>query len=274
MEAFLELDYAELLWPAGAPDARGETGEDSPAIAVFVPENPNGAAIVIFPGGGYSMRADKHEGRDIAHWFNARGITAFVVRYRVGTHGYRHPVPLRDAQRAIRWTRANAARFGLDSNRIGAMGFSAGGHLVSTLATHFDAGDANAAEEIERQSSRPDWIVLGYPVISFVETWAHGGSRNNLLGESHAEELAASLSNDRNVSPETPPTFLFHTDADAGVPSENSVQFYLALRRAKVPAELHIFETGGHGVGFAPDDAVLSTWPSLLEHWLRGRGAL
>jgi acetyl esterase/lipase len=271
-EAFAQIEYPEILWPGGAPGARGKQAHDIPALAPFVPENPNGAAIVIFPGGGYGGRADGHEGRDIAGWCNAHGITAFVARYRVAP--YRHPLPLGDAQRAIRWVRANAKKFGLDTNRIGAMGFSAGGHLVSTLITHFDAGDAAATDEIERQSCRPDFAILGYPVISFTEAWTHAGSRSNLLGATHTTELATSLSNERNVTPQTPPTFLFHTNEDSGVPPENSVYFYLALRFAGVPAELHIYEKGGHGVGFAPNDAILKSWPDRLEDWLRHRGAL
>lgn len=271
-EAHAVLEYSELLWPSGAPGARGETICDQPALAPFVPENPNGAAVVIFPGGGYGGRADGHEGRDIANWFRERGITAFVARYRVAP--YRHPIQLGDAQRAMRWVRAHANRYGLDINRIGAMGFSAGGHLVSTLITHFDGGNYKASDLVEAAGCRPDFAILGYPVISLVGASAHIGSRNNLLGETHEAELAVSLSNERNVTAETPPTFLFHTDEDSGVPPENSVEFYLALRRAKVPAELHIYERGNHGVGFAPNDAVLKDWPLLLEHWLRTRGAL
>ena len=271
-EAYAVLEYSELLWPEGAPGAQGETICDQPALAPFIPERPNGAALVIFPGGGYGGRADGHEGRDIAAWCAARGLTAFVARYRVAP--YRHPIELGDAQRAMRWVRANAARFGLDTNRIGAMGFSAGGHLVSTLITHYDGGEAGAEDEIERASCRPDFAILGYPVVTLVGEHAHMGSRHNLLGETHAEELAESLSNERNVTPDTPPTFMFHTDEDSGVPPENSVGFYLALRRAKVPAELHIYERGHHGVGFAPNDDVLKDWPLLLEHWLRTRGAV
>jgi len=271
-EAHAVLEYPELLWPHGAPHARGSERHDVPALSAFLPETPNGAAIVVFPGGGYGGRADAHEGRDIGLWCAARGITAFVARYRLAP--YRHPVPLGDAQRAIRWVRANAVRYGLDSEKIGAIGFSAGGHLVSTLITHFDDGDTSAADAVERAGCRPDFAVLGYPVISFDANWTHGGSRSNLLGEDFTVEQAAALSNERNVTAQTPPTFLFHTNEDSGVPPENSVEFYLALRRAGVPAELHIYERGGHGVGFAPDDDILKSWPDRLEDWLRLRGAL
>lgn len=271
-EANAVLEYPEHLWPTGAPDARGVENHDIPALSVFIPENPTGAAIVIFPGGGYGGRADAHEGRDIAQWCVQRGLAAFVVRYRLSP--YRHPVPLSDAKRAIRWVRANAAKYGIDAARIGAIGFSAGGHLVSTLITHSDSGNPDSPDEIERADSRPDFAILGYPVVSLDAPWTHGGSRKNLLGEEHTAEQAGALSNERNVTAGTPPTFLFHTNADTGVPPENSVAFYLALRRAGVPAELHIYETGGHGVGFAPGDDILKSWPDRLEDWLRLRGAL
>ena len=271
-EAYAVLEYPKILWQGGAPGANGTENHDVPALAPFVPENPTGAAVVVFPGGGYGGRADGHEGRDIAQWFASRGITAFVARYRLAP--YHHPTQINDAQRAIRWVRAHAQTFKLNTNCVGAIGFSAGGHLVSTLATHFDDGDATATDPIERQSSRPDWVVLGYPVVSLVAPHAHIGSRNNLLGENCSNEQALALSNERNVTGQTPPTFLFHTDEDAGVPPENSVEFYLALRRAKVPAELHVFEKGGHGLGFAPDDDALKVWPELLEKWLRTRGAV
>ena len=271
-EAHAVLQYPELLWPEGAPGAQGTENHDLPAVATFVPDAPNGAAMVIFPGGGYGGRADGHEGRDIANWCVQRGITAFVVRYRLAP--YRHPIPIGDAQRALRWVRSNAARFNIESNRIGVIGFSAGGHLVSTLITHFDEGDSGATDEVERFSCRPDFAVLCYPVVALDKPWTHTGSRNNLLGTEHDPELATALSNERNVTPDTPPTFLFHTDADSGVPPENSVDFYLALRRAGVPAELHIYELGSHGVGFAPADEILREWPQLLEHWLRTRGAI
>jgi acetyl esterase/lipase len=200
-------------------------------------------------------------------------VTAFVLKYRLGPR-YRHPVEIGDAQRAIRMVRARAAEFGLNADRIGMMGFSAGGHLTATAGTRFDAGRPDAPDPIDRVSSRPDFLVLGYPVISFDPAIAHSGSVRNLLGDTPDSKLLEELSADTRVTNQTPPTFLFHTDADTGVVAENSVRFYLALRRAKVPAEMHIFEKGPHGVGLAMNDPALSAWPTLLTTWLRGRGLL
>jgi acetyl esterase/lipase len=201
------------------------------------------------------------------------GISAFVLKYRLGPR-YHHPIQIGDAQRALRLVRARAEEFGVSANRIGMMGFSAGGHLTSTAGTHFDSGKADASDVIERASSRPDFLILGYPVISFDPSIAHAGSVRNLLGEHPDPKLIELLSNDRQVTPETPPTFLFHTTSDAGVVVENSVRFYLALRKSKVPAEMHLFENGPHGVGLALGDPALGTWPTLLTNWLRGRGLL
>jgi acetyl esterase/lipase len=202
---------------------------------------------------------------------NAAGVTAFVLKYRLGPK-YRHPIELGDAQRAIRLVRARAAELGVAPDRIGIMGFSAGGHLAATAGTHFDAGKPDAADPIDRAGCRPDFLILAYPVISFDPAIAHSGSVRNLLGENPDPKLLEDLSNDLRVTAATPPTFLFHTNADTGVVAENSVRFYLALRRAKVPAELHIFENGPHGVGLALGDPSLSAWPTLLTNWLRGRG--
>jgi acetyl esterase/lipase len=214
-----------------------------------------------------------HEGRYVASWLNAMGISAFVLKYRLGPK-YHHPIELGDAQRALRMVRARAQEFGVLTDRIGMMGFSAGGHLASTAATHFDAGKPDAADPVDRAGSRPDFLILGYPVISSDPAIRHAGSFRNLLGDNPDPKLLEDLSNDRRVTSETPPTFLFHTTADTGVPPENSVRFYLALVRAKVPAEMHIFENGPHGVGLALGDPALSAWPTLLANWLRGRGLL
>ena len=184
------------------------------------------------------------------------------------------PVELGDAQRALRYVRHNAAKFQIDANRVGIMGFSAGGHLASTAATHFDTGDPSASDPVNRQPSRPDFAILGYPVISFTTEYTHQGSKRNLLGENPDPKLVELLSNELQVTAETPPTFLFHTNEDTGVPPENSVLFYLALRKAGVPAELHIYERGRHGVGLAPTDKVLSSWPARLTDWLYSRGYL
>jgi acetyl esterase/lipase len=229
--------------------------------------------IIVAPGGGYGALAMNHEGRQVANWFNALGVTAFVLKYRLGPR-YHHPVELGDAQRAIRIARARAQEFGIRPDRLGMIGFSAGGHLVSTAATHFDAGNPSSADPIERVSSRPDFVVLGYPVISFKPEITHRGSVRNLLGENPSAALVEELSNELHVTGKTPPTFLFHTNADTGVAAENSVRFYLALREAKVPAEMHIFERGPHGVGLALGDPMLSEWPVLLANWMRGRGLL
>jgi acetyl esterase/lipase len=266
----------ELLWPKGAPLAKGDAENDKPSVTVYRPqsEKSNGAGIIICPGGGYGHLAMAHEGRDIAEWMNGLGITAFVLKYRHRNTGYGHPAPMLDAQRAVRFARAGAEKYRLDRNKIGIIGFSAGGHLASTVGTHFDDGQANAADAIDRASCRPDYMVLVYPVIALATEYAHGGSRKNLLGEKPEAELLASLSNETQVTERTPPTFLMHTGGDSAVPPENSVLFYMALRKAQVPAELHIYEKGGHGYGLAPKDAVLATWRGRCEDWLRARGVL
>jgi acetyl esterase/lipase len=263
----------ELLWPDGAPLAKGTAENDKPTVTVYRPESnkANGAGIVICPGGGYGHLAMGHEGLDIAKWSNGLGITAFVLKYRHRNTGYGHPAPMLDAQRAIRFARASADRYRLDRDKIGIMGFSAGGHLASTVGTHFDDGQADAADAIERASCRPDFMILVYPVIALATDYAHGGSKKNLLGDKPDPQLVANLSNETQVTEKTPPTFLMHTGGDSAVPPENSVLFYMALRKARVPAELHIYEKGGHGYGLAPHDAVLASWPARCEDWLRVR---
>lgn len=263
------------LWPAGAPFALGQQEGDIPTLAVFLPpaDIATGTAVVVCPGGGYGGLADDHEGRQIGAWLNARGVAAFMLRYRLGPR-YHHPVELGDAQRAIRTVRARAAEWGVNADRIGIWGFSAGGHLASTAGTHFDAGDLQAADPIDRVSCRPDFLILSYPVITLHPPYAHLGSRINLLGEEADPALVDLLSNDQQVTADTPPTFLFHTDDDGCVPVENSLLFFTALKRAGVPAEMHIYAHGPHGVGLAPDDPVLSTWADRLHAWLAGRGLL
>lgn len=261
------------LWEAGAPGALGQQDTDRPTLTIYRARTSVSTGIIVAPGGGYGALAMNHEGRQVANWFNALGVTAFVLKYRLGPR-YHHPVELGDAQRAIRIARARAQEFGIRPDRLGMIGFSAGGHLASTAATHFDAGNPSSADPIERVSSRPDFVVLGYPVISFKPEITHRGSVRNLLGENPAAALVEELSNELHVTGNTPPTFLFHTNADTGVAAENSVRFYLALRAAKVPAEMHIFEQGPHGVGLALGDPMLSEWPVLLANWMRGRGLL
>ena len=260
---------AELLWPNGAPGAQGDADADKPSITPYLPARRNGQAVLVCPGGGYGGLAMDHEGVQIAQWLNSQGIAAFVLKYRLGPK-YRHPIELGDAQRAIRIIRGRASDLRIDAKRIGIWGFSAGGHLASTVITHFDAGDASSADPIERVSSRPDYAVLSYPVISFTD-YVHKGSRKNLLGDDPDPKLVEYLSSEKQVTKDTPPTFLFHTGADTGVPPENSVLFYMALRKAGVPAEMHIYENGPHGVGLAPTNAVLNSWSARLADWLRAR---
>jgi acetyl esterase/lipase len=274
--AFAAEPQVELLWPNGAPLAKGTTDNDKPTVTVYRPadEKANGAGIIICPGGGYGHLAVGHEGRDIAEWMNSFGVTAFVLKYRHRNTGYGHPAPMLDAQRAIRFARAGAERFRLDRGKIGIIGFSAGGHLASTVGTRFDDGDADAADAIDRAGCRPDFMILVYPVIALATDYAHGGSKKNLLGDKPDPQLVASLSNETQVTEKTPPTFLMHTGGDTAVPPENSVLFYMALRKARVPAELHIYEKGGHGYGLAPKDPVLASWPARCEDWLSGRGVI
>jgi acetyl esterase/lipase len=265
----------ELLWPKGAPGAIGSEERDKPSLAVYLPpaEKANGTAVVICPGGGYGFLAKDHEGKQPAEWLNSLGVAAFVLSYRISPR-YHHPAPLQDAQRAIRTVRARAKEWNVDPNRIGIWGFSAGGHLASTAGTHFDDGDPKSEDPIDKVSCRPDFLILSYPVITFTDSAMHRGSRDNLIGKEPDPKLIEDLSNEKQVTAKTPPTFLFHTNEDNGVPPENSVLFYLALRKAKVPAELHIYEKGAHGVGLAPKDEVLSTWKERLGAWLKGRGLL
>jgi acetyl esterase/lipase len=273
--ALAQAPETRLLWPSGAPGALGVEDADKPALTIYLPpaEKASGGAVVVCPGGGYAHLAMDHEGKQIAEWLNARGIAAFVLRYRLGPR-YRHPIELGDAQRALRMVRALATDFRVAPDRIGVWGFSAGGHLAATLGTHFDAGDPQAVDPVDRASCRPDFMTLAYPVISMNAQYTHGGSRLNLLGDSPDPQLVELLSNEKQVTSRTPPTFLFHTDADPAVPVENSVLFYLALRKAGVPAEMHIYERGNHGVGLAQKDPVLSSWPDRLADWLRNRGAI
>ena len=260
------------LWSEGAPGAKGVAPEDIPSYQLYPApaDKATGAAVVVCPGGGYRGLA-AHEGHDIAVWLNGLGVTAVVLKYRLGPK-YQHPSMLHDVQRAIRTVRANASAWQLDPQRIGVMGFSAGGHLSSTAAIHFDAGRPEAADPVDRVSSRPDVAILCYPVITMTDPYAHAGSRRNLLGENPPAVLIKLLSSEQQVTAQTPPTFIFFTEDDKAVPLENGLLMAAALRREKVPYEMHIYETGRHGVGLAKDNQWLRTWPSLLENWLRKRG--
>jgi acetyl esterase/lipase len=264
----------ELLWPKGAPGAKGNEAKDKPTLIIYLPAKPSGVGIVICPGGGYGGLAMNHEGDQIGRWLNDNGIAGFICDYRHRGKGYGHPAPLDDAQRAIRTVRSRAKEFGVDPSKIGILGFSAGGHLCSTAVTHFDAGDAKADDPVMRQSSRPDFGVLCYPVIAFDQPFTHKGSQKNLLGEGATAEQVAGLSNERQVTDQTPPCFLWHTWEDKGVPPENSVVFYQALLARKIPAELHIFEKGRHGLGLAKDTPGTSAWPDVCIAWLKYRGIL
>jgi acetyl esterase/lipase len=269
----IPLPQRVLLWPGGAPGAQGTAEEDTPSLTIYPIGGPQKVktGVVVFPGGGYVHLAVDHEGAQIAAWLNSYGISAFVLRYRLGPK-YHHPIELGDAQRALRYVRSRASDFGISPDRIGVWGFSAGGHLASTLGTHFDAGKPDATDALDRVSCRPDFLILAYPVITFKEPFLHRGSRDALLGKNPSPELINSLSNETQVTENTPPTFLFHTGDDPVVPVQNSLNFYAALRAAKVPAEMHIFEHGPHGVGLARNDAALSVWPDLLAKWLKERG--
>jgi acetyl esterase/lipase len=263
------------LWPDGAPGAVGTDDVDRPAVRIYQPQEAvrTGAAILVCPGGGYGVLASDHEGQQVAKWLNTIGVTAVVLKYRLGPR-YHHPAPLNDAQRGLRYIRAHAADLGVAPDRIGVMGFSAGGHLASTLSTHFDSGHADSHDPIERESCRPDFAVLAYPVISFTADFSHRGSARNLLGDNPDPELLKSLSNEMQVTNQTPPTFLFHTSEDKGVPVQNSLVYYRALVEHGVPAELHVYQNGPHGVGLAPGDPVLSTWKERLAAWLKANGFL
>ncbi len=265
----------ELLWPKGAPGAVGSEAADKPTLTAYLPpaDKATGTAIVVCPGGGYGFLAVGHEGKEPAEFLNNLGVAAFVLKYRIAPR-YHHPAPLQDVQRALRTVRSRAKEYHLDPHKIGVWGFSAGGHLASTAATHFDDGKPDAADPVERVGCRPDFAILCYPVITLKPPYYHRGSRDNLLGKNPDPQLLDSLCNETQVTAQTPPTFLFHTNADTGVPPENSVLFYMALRKAKVPAELHIYEKGAHGVGLAPRDPVLSSWPKRLADWLKVRGLL
>jgi acetyl esterase/lipase len=262
-----------LLWPEGAPGAQGTEDVDRPSLTVYLPPGANATrtGVVIAPGGGYVHLAVAKEGTAYAQWLNARGVAAFVLQYRLGPK-YHYPVELEDAQRAIRLVRAHAAEYGIDADRVGMWGSSAGGHLTATTGTHFDAGDPAATDLVERQSSRPEFMILAYPVITFEEPQLHRGSKLYLLGENPDPKLVESLSDETQVTKETPPAFLFATTDDKTVPVMNSVLFYSALVKAGVPAEMHLFQHGAHGAGLAAANPDLSVWPDLLAKWMRERG--
>jgi acetyl esterase/lipase len=231
--------------------------------------------VIVCPGGGYGGLAVGHEGDEIAKFLNSFGVSAFVLHYRLGSNGYHHPIQLGDAQRAIRTVRSDAAKYGIVADRIGIMGFSAGGHLASTAGTHFDAGKPDSEDAVEKVGCRPDFLILCYPVVSFTTKYTHRGSLRNLLGNQQSDrELVKNLSNELQVTKETPPTFLFHTNEDRGVPPENSILFYMALRKVGVPAEMHIYQKGDHGIGLTRGGEVNATWGNRLKGWMQVNGWL
>jgi acetyl esterase/lipase len=270
-----------LLWENGAPGAHGDAPEDKPSLRIFLPSayNASKAAVIICPGGAYKLIMSTYEGEDIARWFNSIGVAAFVLKYRIYPN-YFHPSSMYDVLRAIRYVRYNAGNFHLDTDKIGVIGFSAGGHLASIAATHYTEFTPLADDPVDTVSARPDFAILGYPIISLLPPLTHDESATNLLGEDHGEEARRALSNQFHVTKETPPVFMFHTADDRPVSAENRVQFYEALRAAKVPAELHIYERGRHGAGLAngkngaPDLPLLTTWPTLAENWMKNRGLI
>jgi acetyl esterase/lipase len=258
------------LWTGRAPHAIGDEPVDVPSLQIFKPAGEYRSAVVVCPGGGYQNLAP-HEGGVFGQWLSEQGLLAAVVKYRLGPR-YRHPAPLADASRAIRTVRSSATSLGIAPDKIAILGFSAGGHLASSASTIFDAGNPSAADEIDRVSSRPDASILAYPVISLQSPFAHRGSRNNLLGEDCSESAAAAMSTHLLVTPQTPPTFLFHTLEDGPVPVDNSIAYLAACRAAKVPVEAHFYGKGNHGVGLALNNPHLSTWAPLAVSWLRSMG--
>lgn len=263
-----------LLWPDGAPGAKGTTANDMPRMYVYLAPDitTEAPAMLICPGGAYAGLAMNHEGHQAAAWCNKLGMHAFVLAYRVNNNdftGYGYPAQLQDAERAMRIIRSNAAQWKIHKDKIGVMGFSAGGHLASTLATHYSIGNPEATDQIERLSARPDFVVLVYPVISMKDGITHKHSRKMLAAnDKPTEEFILHLSNELCVNSLTPPTILIHASDDKGVLPENSILFYKALLEHNIAAELHIYKNGGHGFGFRITDPVLSTWPDRVRDWM------
>jgi len=264
----------DLLWPQGAPGALGTDDTDKPKLLVYLPkDNPMHMGVLIAPGGSYQHLSLQKEGADVAHWLNDHGIAAFVLEYRIGPH-YHHPIELGDAQRALRLVRSRSTEFGI--TKLGMLGFSAGGHLTATAGTLYDAGNPTATDPLDRQPSRPDFLVLGYPVITMDGPYVNAGSRKMLLGDTPDPALLELLSPEKHVTAQTPPTFIYATTDDRTAPVMNSVMFYEALVKNGVPAEMHLFQHGGHGSGLgtvtvSQTNPALAAWPSLLWPWLQAR---
>jgi acetyl esterase/lipase len=269
-----EMQAPIPLWPDGAPGALGSTSNDIPTLTPYLPDptNATGAAMVICPGGAYVNLAP-HEGNDYALWLNQHGVACVVLKYRLGSHGYRHPAMFQDAARAVRLVRAQAADWKINPKRVGIMGSSAGGHLASTLLTHFDSGNPNATDPVERQSSRPDLGILCYPLITMGQ-YTHSVSKKNLLGTNPPPALVQLLSNELQVTANTPPCFIWTTYEDKIVPMENSLMFAEALRKNQVPFDFHVYQKGGHGMGLGdkPPFAHPHPWADDCLFWLKAQG--
>jgi len=271
------------IWPEGVPGGIKNGGPETltdglvrnvhePSLTPYLPSpgRANGTAVVVCPGGGYTVLAIEKEGIAVARWLNTLGISAFVLKYRLKEYG--HPAPLRDALRAVRLLRSDAPKWGIQPDRIGVIGFSAGGHLAASAATLFDAPEGRTGAILDRVSARPDFLILVYPVIVLTGPYAHAGSRRALLGDAPPPELVDALSLDGRVTNDTPPAFLVHGGTDTTVPPENSALFYLALRKAGVAAELHNYERGAHGFGLQPGHGPVSNWPQRCAEWLAAKG--
>lgn len=268
------------IWPGPAPGV-SKTGEaesfednrvyhvNDPSLIVYLPPTgtSNGQAVIVCPGGGYTRLAIGHEGHDIARWLNSLGITAFILKYRM--YDYGQPAPLADAQRAIRFVRSRAKVYGVNPGNIGIMGFSAGGHVASSAGTHFDDRVNASVDDIDRLSARPDFMILIYPVVTMNDGVTHAGSKKNLIGDSPSADLVKFYSNELHVTKTTPPAFIVHASDDTAVPVENSLGIYRALVANGVPAEMHIYETGGHGFGLGTGKGPAKSWPGLCAAWLK-----
>jgi len=286
------------LWPDTAPGSEGlslreeviERSKDpavirdrfvwkilNPSLTVYMPVNPNGVVIIVAPGGGYQRVVLDKEGDELAPWLNSLGITLFVLRYRLPGEGRqsRADAPLQDAQRAIRLIRKNAPSWGLDPDRIGMMGFSAGGHVASGLAVKYNQTLYQAIDEIDIINARPDFLILGYPVVTMMDQYVHMGSRTQLLGSQPTKEQLDAYSNELLITKDTPPTFIIHASDDPSVPVENSINFYLGLKKAKVPVEMHLFKDGGHGYSIrSTHGKTCEQWPLLCGQWLKSIGVI
>jgi acetyl esterase/lipase len=273
-----QTNFVEYVWPNGAPDAKGEAPGDKPTITFFLPpkEKATGTAVLICPGGGYWRLASDYEGDDIAKWLNSFGVAGIVLRYRYVNSGagYHHPSPLLDAQRSLSIIRSRAKELNIEPDKIGVIGFSAGGHLASSLGTHYNMGKINSPDPLDRISCRPDFMILIYPVITMNFPYTDKGSRENLLGKNPGQDVVDLMSNEKQVNQQTPPAFLVHTTEDSVVHVENSIMFYSALKKAGVPAEMHIFLKGRHGFGLGINQSEVSTWPDLCKNWMNALGLL